>query len=533
MLNLRREKRLAGEPASVLLPQVDPTPWANPFLTPDNIRRFRRYSEHVWEVALAQPASRPLDCAFAVNMAQNMYRWSKLAAKHGAAPTLYLNPQDTSALSRPEWEEFDGAWTDVIDGPGFLREHSEATAQGRWIEAPNHGAELLTAYQVNDNSGWRAVAQSMLGSISPERALEAFPTRAAAVLRARAPSVRHWSLLALEGMYPYFGWAEMLAQHEVTYIASTPFPAYASGKPYCVCAVGGDLQFDCGRADDWGRAMRTSFAGAHLLLASNPHALGHCRRFGFENAVYLPYPIDTDDYAPGVGRSRAEWRARFGGDVFVLSTSRLDSGVKGQSDELFRMLVDVSQSRPNVRFIFLGWGKDADAFRARVQQIGAADRIIVLPPVGKRRLLDYYRSCDIVLDQFVYGYFGATALEASAVGKPVVMKLRTDQYEPLYAGDVAPIDPADTVPQIEDTLFALIDCAERREQRGEALRAWLVRNHGGARTGPLLTALLRLTANRVAVRRRWDNPLRDRLSNAERAYQQRCQQQAQPSTSSN
>ena len=58
-------------------------------------------------------------------------------------------------------------------------------------------------------------------------------------------------------------------------------------------------------------------------------------------------------------------------------------------------------------------------------------------PVGKHQLIDYYRSCDIVLDHFVYGYYGTTALEAAGIGKPVVMKLRADQDAALYRGDVA------------------------------------------------------------------------------------------------
>lgn len=529
VLSLRRDRRLDGEPADVLLPQVDPTPWSHPFLTTANLRRFRQYSERVWSIALAHP-QRPLDCAFAVNMAQNMYRWSKIAARHGARSTLYLNPQDTSALSRPEWEEFDGSWADVLDGPGFLRAHPGIRVHGRWLDAPNEGAELLTAYQSAELASWQSTARSVLATMSAERAFAAFQPPAAAALRLRAPTVRHFALLALDGMYPYFEWAAMLSRHDVTYIASTPFPAYASGKPYCVFSVGGDLQYDCGRDDAWGRAMRTAFASAHFVFASNPHTLGHCRRFGLRNAVYLPYPIDTDDYSPGTGMARAEWTARFGGEVFVLSTSRLDRDVKGQTDATFQMLADIAGQRPNVRFIFLGWGKDADAFRARAQQTGVAERVIVLPPVGKRRLIDYYRSCDVVLDQFVYGYFGATALEAAAVGKPVVMKQRAEQYAPLYAGDLAPIDPADTLRQIEETLLGLIDCAERRQRRGDDMRAWLVRHHGAARTGPLMTSLLRLAADEVAIPPAGDNPLRRRLSSAERAYHQRCHQHARPSS---
>jgi hypothetical protein len=63
------------------LSSIDIHPWDHPFLTPGNISRFRHYSEQVWQFALdyleKNPA--PLNCAFMVNMAQNMYKWGCIA----------------------------------------------------------------------------------------------------------------------------------------------------------------------------------------------------------------------------------------------------------------------------------------------------------------------------------------------------------------------------------------------------------------------------------------------------------------------
>ena len=485
-----------------LAPSVDTTPWAHPFLTPGNIARFRSFSEAIWDAAIAHRRTHPrrLNIAFAVNMAQNMYKWAQLATKYGGQATLYLHPQDHSAISRPEWEEFDGEFPDVFAGRGFLKALPGLQAKTAVVVPPNDGAELLTAYN--------------LGADSLE----------AVALRARAPGVRNLELLGLSGMYPYFRFAEMLSSHDVTYVASSPFAAYASGKPYCVFSVGGDLQFDCGRSDDLGRAMRMAFQSARFILASNPHTLGHCRRFGFNNAAYLPYPMDTDRYCPGEGRARADWISRFGGDVFVLSTARIDSAVKGQTSSMQEMLFRTAEDRPSVRFLFLGWGHDADELKRRAAARGLQDRIVVLPPVGKTRLIDYYRSADVVLDQFIYGYFGATALEAASIGKPVVMKLRDEQYAPLYRGDVAPVEQAGSPAEVRQVLLALIESREHRLDRGRQLREWLLRNHGEQRTAPLMLALLQMAADEVPIPAGLDNPLDDPLSDDERAYHEACHQ---------
>lgn len=506
---------------------VDYAPWDHPFLIAENIQRFRDYSEQVWSHALAHRAHSPrqLNCAFAVNMAQNMYKWAKLANKYGADATLYLNPQDQSAISRPEWEEFDGEYENLLDGRGFLSGSQGAHVGVRQILAPNEGSEIWSAYHPpRELEWWQQMIKKAVPFLFPELGCAVYGTPEAKALRARSPTVLHWPLLSLQGAYPYFRWAELLAQHEVTYIASTPFPAYASGKPYCVFSVGGDLQFDCGRADDHGRAMRLAFAGARFIFVSNPHTLGHCRRFGLTNAVYLPYPMDSDNYCPGEGSTRKKWITQFGGEVFVLTAARIDRGVKGHSEAFFDKLVAVANERPGVRFIFLGWGANAEEFKAHVAAIGMQDRLIMLPPVGKRRLIDYYRSCDIVLDQFVYGYYGATALEAFSIGKPVIMKLRTEQYAPLYNGDVAPVLNASTPNEIRESLLGLIDSPQRREEIGSKLREWLVRNHGEQKTAPLMLALLQLAADGVKLPHGLDNPLKAPLSKAEIEYHEKCQQ---------
>jgi glycosyltransferase involved in cell wall biosynthesis len=481
---------------------VDVHPWSHPFLTAEKIARFRAFSEQVWSVAAEQRrrSSKPLNAAFAVNMAQNMYKWAVLAAGQGVNATLYLHPQDRSAISRPEWEEFDGEFPDLFDGAGFLAAHPELTVKVPCVDPPNDGAELMSAFS---------------GGAQSEAAMK---------LKKRTPGVRHSELLDLQGMYPYFAWAEMLSRHDVIYAASSPFSAYASGKPYCTFSVGGDLQYDCGRNDTLGSAMRAAFASARFILASNPHTLGHCRRLGFDNALYLPYPMDTDRYCPGEGTARAGWVSRFGGEVFVLATARIDGAIKGHTAELQDRLFKVAQERAEVRFVFLGWGTDAERLRTRAAASGVSERILVLPPVGKARLLDYYRSADIVLDHFVYGYLAATALEAAAVGKPVVMNLRGEQYAPLYRGDVAPVQQADSPELVRLALLALIDSREQRLASGRLMREWVLRNHGQQLTAPRLVDLLQFAADGANLPGGLDNPLDDELSAEELAYHEACRQ---------
>lgn len=483
---------------------ADVQPWRHPYLTHANLSAFRKYSERVWEFALEHHRRHqaPLRAAFTVNMCQNMYKWAGLAQARGVEATLFPHIADTTALSRPEWEEFDGEFRDVLDGPGFLAAHPQLRpmVSCEYVPIASEGSEML--------SSWLQFKGG-----EPEAFLK---------LQSEALTVRHDALCSFEGFYTYYTWARRLADFDVIYGCSNPFAAYASGRPYLVASVGGDVIYDCGKRSDFGLAHLIAFNTARFQTVSNPHTLAHCRRLGLANPVYLPYPMDDRKYCPAPGRARAEWEQRYGGSVYVLAPSRIDGVWKGFGPEMFDQLKIVAKAHPEVRFVFLGWGQDQEGVRSWIADAGLSQQVIVLNPVGKRRLIDYYRSCDIVLDHFAWGYYGVTALEAAAIGKPVVMKMRDEHYTPLYAGDAAPVENVKAMHELAGVLARLVDDRAYRTSRGEAMRGWLVRNHGEDRTMPLLMALLRLTADQAQLPKDLRSPLLDPLSTEEVAYHESC-----------
>ncbi len=513
------------------LPSMDQTPWQHPYLIDDNISRFRSYSEQLWEFAEAYQATCPrtLDIGFSNNLAQTMYMWATLANGLGAKVRLYLNPQDRSAISRPEWEEFDGEFSDVHAGPEFLNVAGYVAPRVPVIEAPNDGSELWNAYYQGIAYSDKEEAERLeLETKSPSEAEEVYPRSRvfpdyAAIerLRLQGPTINHDVLLNFSGHYPYFEWSKLLATHDVNYIASTPFPALASGKPYCVCPVGGDLQTDSGRNDALGESMRQSMENASFIFVTNPHVLGHLRRLGLSNGIYVPYPMDLDRYSPGEGNTRQAWLQEFGGELIVLVTSRIDHLVKGFGRELLMQLKEVVSNVPRVRFVFLGWGQDVEAFKSALRDLDLETHVRVVSPVGKARLRDYYRSCDIVLDQLTYGYYGATLLEAAACGKPVVMKLRTEHYAGLYKDDVAPVNVIGDTGDVGQTLTRLLEHPGQRLEQGKKMRQWMLRNHGESAARRML-ALLRFAADKPANLYQAHNPLLAPLTDEERAYHLAC-----------
>ena len=496
--------RKHGDGAPDRWDSIDQTPWSHPCLHSAFIEQFRLYSEQIWDVALKEyDPDKKLSVAFAVNMAQNMYKWARLNKKYGGDSTLYLHPQDRTVLNLPQWEEYEGQYQELFDVPGFLEQ--------------------------NDNIPVDVTTRTIMEEISEEfrEANDLFvrgQRRELLALLSRYKSLRRELFLHYPGTYPYFFWSAALSEHDVIYIASSPIAAYFSSRPYCAFSVGGDLQYDCGRGDWYGGLMTLAFDAARFMLISNPHSLGHSRRLGLTNGVYLPYPMDSDRYCPGEGNARRDWVDRMGDGVYVLSTSRLDKKVKGQGEEFFQAIAEAIRHRPELRFVFLQWGESAHEMTQYVQEAGIGANVLVLPPAGKKRLIDYYRSCDVMLDSMVYGYYGATALEAASIGKPVIMKLRTEHYEPLYKGDVMPAENVESPAQIVEALIHLVDSAEYRDKKSKDMRGWLVRNHGEQRTVPLMQALLQMAAYRKMLPVELDNnPLGAGLTEQEIEYHQNCQ----------
>jgi glycosyltransferase involved in cell wall biosynthesis len=89
-----------------------------------------------------------------------------------------------------------------------------------------------------------------------------------------------------------------------------------------------------------------------------------------------------------------------------------------------------------------------------------------------------YRRADIVVDQLNAGWHGIFALEAMALGKPVVTHVRpelVDRAERAY-GTPVPLVPA-TKDTLVEALRPLVESPARRRAVGAASRAYVERVH--------------------------------------------------------
>lgn len=475
----------------------DPTPWAHPWLTTDHLRAARAFDEAFLMKLVDRYGGDPARGArfgFVGNLANNMALRALPLRRRGVPITLYLHPSDRYVMSQPGWELSDAVLatseTDVdrLAGLGVLLPEVADTVT---LPSPDQRWPQL-----------QSLAQETPATRWPPPDVPSF--------------VGQLDVLTWPSYFSYLAALEALQSCSALFAAQAPYLAYLSHRPYLAAQTGGDLWLEASRNDALGTLQRRAYARAVAILATNPWAYSNARRFGFRHVLYVPLIIDTDAYAPGPSDARSAWQREVGGDFFVLVTARLDRKWKGSHIGLDGFACFAAR-HPGARVVVIGWGEHTSELVAELDRRGLNGRYVRIPTSGKRKVVEYLRAADCVLDQFVIGYYGATALEAMATGVPVVMRLARDQYDALCPTGAPPVLDAATANDVDRQLERLVTSASDRAQIGERSRQWVERNHGVEVWRDRYVALLNATAAGAPFNFR-HSPLAEPLSQLEHEY---------------
>jgi glycosyltransferase involved in cell wall biosynthesis len=114
----------------------------------------------------------------------------------------------------------------------------------------------------------------------------------------------------------------------------------------------------------------------------------------------------------------------------------------------------------------------------------------IVEGLDHREAFERYRNADVIVDQLNAGWYGVFAIEAMALGKPVVTFLHDEavrKTEEAFGVEV-PIVRA-TKETLADALRPLVASADERERIGRASRAYVEEVHGLERMTDRLLAL--------------------------------------------
>jgi glycosyltransferase involved in cell wall biosynthesis len=412
------------------------------------------------------------------NVANNGYLNAKLLRRAGVEAEALVD--EWHILSQPEWE--DAPLEPGVDPYAPLPEIAARLGWRRpdWVLSPNRwdpDGETLSYVRERLALTRRApilarVFARLRCEYEPLREILGTDLRYADVLRAAAwrnrlsayfgatgPLFRRYDLVQAYGIHPIL----MLLGPE------RPFVAFEHGTMR-------DLPFE----NDWyGRLLSLAYRKAAKVFITNPDVIASARRLELENYEFLPHPIDETKYTPGEGELRRRFEAE-GFDFVAVAPSRHDWEIKG-TDRMLRAFSElVHNDRPRALLVLSEWGLELGRSRAMIAELGFEKNVRWVPPLPKLRLIDAYRSADVVLDQFEIGTFGAVAPEAMACGRPVVMAF--DETIHVWCMPVLPpVLNARAPEQIYAELKRLAVDGPGRESIGLRGREWIEAHHGWER----------------------------------------------------
>jgi len=412
------------------------------------------------------------------NVANNGYLNAKLLRRAGVEADALVD--EWHILSQPEWE--DAPLEPGVDPYAPLPEIAGGIGWRRpdWVLSPNRwDPQGETLSYVRERTALARAAPNLMRAFrrlrreyEPLREILGTELGYPDVLRAGAWQNRLGSYFGPVGpLFRRYGLVQAYGIHPILMLLGDdrPFLAFEHGTMR-------DLPFE----HDWyGRLLSLAYRKAAKVFITNPDVIASAQRLELDNYEFLPHPIDEMKYTPGPAELRAQYEAE-GFDFVAVAPSRHDWAIKG-TDRMLRAFAElVHTDRPHALLMLSEWGLELDRSRALIAELGFEANVRWVPPLPKLRLIDAYRSADVVLDQFEIGTFGAVAPEAMACGRPVVMAF--DQAIHAWCMPVLPpVLNARTPEQIYAELRRVASDGAAREAAGRQGREWIETHHGWER----------------------------------------------------
>jgi len=253
-----------------------------------------------------------------------------------------------------------------------------------------------------------------------------------------------------------------------------PIWAQWAGKPYVVHSAGGDLFAAVeGRTPrQW--LLRRGYEHAKCLVYYLPYQKNAIGRLRTRRLAFARLPIDEDRYSPGPESGQFSDLRHW--ETLLFCPSRHNWQLKG-TDVMLRAYADALRVEENINLVLVSWGSDLEKSRELCTHLGLGGHITWIPPMNKEDLIGMYRTCDVVLDQFVLGSYGMTAVESLMCGKPVVIKI--EGYEDHYT-DPLPFVNSHDQHDLADSIVTLAQDHSLIGVKSQESRLWALKHHSYA-----------------------------------------------------
>jgi len=226
--------------------------------------------------------------------------------------------------------------------------------------------------------------------------------------------------------------------------------------------------------------LKEALKKSSAVLYAMPPQKKSVEKLNLVNARFFPraIPIDTDRYRPFDENTKNALRAKYKADFIFFHPARQEwtcqeANNKG-NDRLFKAFAKfVKDSKKKSILIAVEKGRDVAKSKQLVHQLNITENVEWIKPVTKHKLIEILNTVDICFDQFVYGSYGISTLEALSVGVPTFLYLSDDFSDEA----VPPVVNVESKDDIYVSLTALMSDKEKLTRVGKDSRDWVLRHH--------------------------------------------------------
>jgi glycosyltransferase involved in cell wall biosynthesis len=251
-------------------------------------------------------------------------------------------------------------------------------------------------------------------------------------------------------------------------------------RPYLAFATGSDFREMKSTLGINGYMLEKHFRRAKRVLLLNTDMLALRNKLDLPRAEFFPFVINEQEYSPEYV-ARPSW---LNGKFLCFMMSNLDFGIADNklgrnsmkhNDRFLHAIAEYRKENQNIHAIVIDRGPDRELAKNLVADLGIANNVTFMSELSRAERIRYIRMSDVVVDQFHVGAFGLGALEALAVGKPLITYLKLEGLDECYS-DPPPILNAQSSADIVSQLRGVQSLVFRHDLSQRA-RDWLLRHH--------------------------------------------------------
>lgn len=281
-------------------------------------------------------------------------------------------------------------------------------------------------------------------------------------------------------------WMPLFRHYDVIQAYSTdPIWPFLCRLPNFVAYEHGTIREIPFQDDAIGRLTKIAYQNAPAVFITNVDNIKAADRLNLTQDCrnYLPHAFDSQKLLNHAEQTTVRYDQSEPRQFFMPSrqhwVDRDPNWAKG-NDVVIRAIAQMGDVKAPFIVKFINWGKDVEASKQLIAELGISHRIVWSPMLNKRQLWDEYIRSAVVIDQFLLPGISGVSFEAMTLGRPVITCDEGDLNQRFF-GKAPPLLTANTSEAVAHQLRRVILDEPWRAGVGESSAHWIQGYHSADR----------------------------------------------------